>query len=169
MAQDPKQEVAAEEGAVPAKSSKKKLIIMIVAAVLVLGIGGGAAWYFMQPKSADKAAEKAAEEPAKAPEFIALETFTVNLQPDPDEKFLQVDVTLQVASPEAAEQIKVQMPAVRNRMLMLLTSKKATDISTSEGKAQLSDEMLAELKAPLVKGGKPQEVMSVLFTSFVIQ
>ena len=168
MAQDPKQEASAAEGAAPVKSSKKKLIIMIVAAVLVLGGGGGAAWYFMQPKHADKA-EKKHEEPAKAPEFIALETFTVNLQPDPDEKFLQVDVTLQVAGPEVAEQIKVQMPAVRNRMLMLLTSKKATDISTSEGKAQLSDEMLAELKAPLVKGGKPQEVMSVLFTSFVIQ
>ena len=76
---------------------------------------------------------------------------------------------MQVATPEVAEQLKVQMPAVRNRVLMLLTSKTAADVSTPEGKNQLSEEMLAELKKPFAKGEKPQDVTSVLFTSFVVQ
>jgi flagellar FliL protein len=65
--------------------------------------------------------------------------------------------------------MKTQMPALRNRVLLLLTSKKATDISTPEGKTQLSEELLAELKKPLAAHGKPLKVTQVLFTSFVIQ
>ncbi len=166
MALDPKSEEAAV--AAPEKSSKKKLIIIIAAALVLLGGGGGAAWYFMHQKS-DHKKEVKHEEPAKAPVFVTLETFTVNLQPDPDEKFLQLDLSMQVASPEAAELLKVQMPAVRNRLLMLLTSKRATDISTMEGKKQLSDEIVAEVKKPFSAGDKPQEVSGVFFTSFVIQ
>jgi flagellar FliL protein len=101
--------------------------------------------------------------------FLTLDTFTVNLQADPDEKFLQLDLSLQVASPEAAEAIKVQMPAVRSRLLLLLTSKNAAEISTVEGKQQLSDEIIAEVKKPFAAGAKPQEVLGVFFTSFVIQ
>jgi len=168
MAQDPKQDAATEEAEAPVKSSKKKLVIILSAVLLLAGIGGGAAWYFMKAKPSDKKAEKKVEAP-KPPVFLALETFTVNLQPDPDEKFLQMDVTLQVAGPEVAEYVKLQMPAVRNRMLMLLTSKTASEISTSEGKALLSEEILAELKKPFAKGEKPQEITSVLFTSFVVQ
>jgi flagellar protein FliL len=168
MAQEPKKEAAAAEGEAP-KGGKKKLII-IIAAVLALA-GGGAGWYFTQAKHKGDAKDKHEkhEEAPKPPEFLALETFTVNLQPDPDERFLQLDATLQVAGHEVAEQLKTQMPAIRNRMLMLLTSKKASDISTTEGKTQLSDEMLAELKKPFTKDAKPLEISSVLFTSFVIQ
>lgn len=164
MAQDAKQ---AKEDVAEAPKSKKKLIIIIAAVALLAG-GGGGAWFMMQNKSHDKKEEKHAE-PPKAPVFLPLETFTVNLQPDPDEKFLQLEATVQVATPEVAEMLKVQMPAIRNRLLMLLTSKTAADVSTSDGKNQLSEEMLAELKKPFVKGEKPQEVSSVLFTSFVVQ
>ncbi|MDP1766891.1 MAG: flagellar basal body-associated protein FliL [Methylotenera sp.] len=162
MAADPK-----PDGAEAAPASKKKLIIIIAAVVLLAG-GGGAGWFFMQPKDGHKKEVKR-EEPAKAPVFIALDTFTVNLQPDPEEKFLQLEISLQVASPEQAELLKTQMPAVRNRLLMLLTSKMASEISTSEGKQQLSDEIIAEVKKPFSKDAKPQEVSGVFFTSFVIQ
>lgn len=164
MAQDPKQ--APEEVVAPA--SKKKLIIIIVAVVLALA-GGGAAWFFTQQKSHTKKEEVKKEEPAKAPVFLTLDTFTVNLQPDPDEKFLQVDISLQVANPETAESIKLHMPAVKNRLLLLLTSKSAAEISTVEGKQDLSNEIIKEVKKPFSPNTKPQEILDVFFTSFVIQ
>ena len=163
MAQDPGQ---AQEGAAPA--SKKKLIIIIAAVVLALG-GGGAAWFFMQQKAHAHKEEEKKEEPAKAPVFLTLDTFTVNLQPDPDEKFLQVDISLQVASAEVAEAIKLHMPAVKNRLLLLLTSKSAAEISTVEGKQDLSNEIIAEVSKPFGPDAKPQEVLDVFFTSFVVQ
>lgn len=164
MAQDPK---ASTEAEAPAPASKKKLIIIIAAVVLLAG-GGGAAWFFTQQKD-DHKKEVKHEEPAKAPVFVTLDTFTVNLQPDPDEKFLQLDISLQVASAEVAEAIKVQMPAVRSRLLMLLTSKSASEITTVEGKQQLTEEIIEEVKKPFAEGGKPQEVSGVFFTSFVVQ
>lgn len=163
MAADPKPEVAEV-----APKSKKKLIIIIAAVVLLAG-GGGAGWFLTHQKSDHKKEEAKHEEPAHAPVFVTLEAFTVNLQPDPDEKFLQTEISLQVASPEQEELLKAQMPAVRSRLLMLLTSKTASDISTSEGKQKLSDEIVAEVKKPFSKGAKPQEVTGVFFTSFVIQ
>ena len=163
MAEDPKPEVAEV-----APKSKKKLII-IIAAVLLLAVAGGAGWFFTHQKSDHKKEEVKHEEPAHAPVFVPLETFTVNLQPDPDEKFLQLELSLQVVSPEQAELLKAQMPAVRNRLLMLLTSKTASEISNSEGKQKLSDEIVAEVKKPFSKDAKQQEVTGVFFTSFVIQ
>jgi len=164
MAQDPKAD--AEEA--PAPASKKKLIIIIAAVVLLAG-GGGGAWFMMQKGADHKKEEVKHEEPAHAPVFLALETFTVNLQADPDERFLQTDISLQMATPEAAEALKLQMPAIRSRLLMLLTSKSAAEISTAEGKQQLTDEIIEEVKKPLAPAGKPQEVLAVYFTSFVIQ
>ncbi len=164
MAQDPK--AGADDA--PAPASKKKLIIIIAAVVLLAG-GGGGAWFMMNKKADHKKEEVEHEEPAKAPVFLPLETFTVNLQADPDERFLQTDISLQMATPEAAEALKLQMPAIRSRLLMLLTSKSAAEISTAEGKQQLTDEIIAEVKKPLTPEGKPQEVLGVFFTSFVIQ
>jgi len=137
--------------------------------LLLAGGGGGAAWYFMGHKTEHKKEEVKHEEPAKAPVFVTLETFTVNLQPDPDEKFLQLDISLQVADAEVGELLKTQMPAVRNRLLMLLTSKKPSEISTMEGKKKLNEEIAAEVKIPYVAGAKPLGVSDVFFTSFVIQ
>ncbi|HSH71456.1 MAG TPA: flagellar basal body-associated protein FliL [Methylophilaceae bacterium] len=165
MAQDPKPEESAEA---PAPASKKKFIIIIAAVLILAAVGGGAAWYFLGHKSPPKKEVKH-EEPAKPPVFVTLETFTVNLQPDPDEKFLQLDISLQVADAEVGEVLKVQMPAVRNRLLMLLTSKKPSEISNMEGKKKLSEEIVAEVKKPYAAGAKPLEVSGVFFTSFVIQ
>ncbi len=195
MAQQPAKAEGAAEAAAP--KSKKKLIV-ILAVVLALAAGGGAAAFFLMKKPEaqqakakhgekaegheDAAAEgEAAEEEAPEEEagghadpktaltYVQFETFTVNLLPDPDDKFLQLDLTMEVKGAELAEKMKAQMPVLRNRVLLLLTSKKASDISTPEGKAQLSEELLVELKKPLAAHGKPLKVTQVLFTSFVIQ
>jgi flagellar protein FliL len=179
MAQDPKAKDPAATEAAPPKSKKKLIIIIIAIVVLLAGAGGG--WYFMKSKEAHKkpakhgevqeeaAAEEEGEHGPAAPVFLTLETFTVNLQPDPDEKFLQLDISIQVKKPEEAEALKGQMPAIRNRLLMLLTSKQASQISTIEGKQELSDEILVEVNKPFTEHGKPQKVTGVFFTSFVIQ
>ena len=166
MATDPKANGApVVEQAAP--KSKKKLIIIIAAVLMLAGAAGGA-WFFTQHKADDKNPAKS-EAPTQAPVFVSLEVFTVNLQPDPDDKFLQTEISLQVTNTEQAELLKVQMPVVKSRLLMLLTSKTASDISTTEGKQRLSDEIVMVIKKPFSINAKPQEVSGVFFTSFVIQ
>ena len=171
MKADPKADAA------PAGGGKSKLIIIILAALLVLGLGGGAAWYFLHG-SGDGAAEEAPKKEKSSkkkkkeehpPEYLAVEPFTVNLQPESGDQYLQVAFTLQVDGPEQAEIIKTNMAKVRSRVLLLLSGKKASEISTVEGKQQLAGEILAAVKEPFDAHGDEQEVSDVLFTSFIIQ
>jgi flagellar FliL protein len=161
---------AAPEGgeAAPAKS-KKKLIIIIVAAVLVLaGVGGGAAFFLSKKNSASKEKEHKAE-PAKAPVFLPMEPFTVNLQSEGGDKYLQATMTLEVENEEQATLIKANMPQVRSRLLLLLSSKEAADILTNEGKEKLVEEIIEKVSQPFTPKGEPQKVSGVYFTSFVVQ
>jgi flagellar FliL protein len=160
MKADPKVETAAPKG------SKKKLLVVIIAAVLVVGLGGGGAWYFTQSKPAG-AAHKAAK--AEPPEYVPIESFTVNLQPENGEQFLQIQFTLQVPNQKDGEVIKANMAKVRSRVLLLLSGKKASEIISVEGKRVLASEIIAALKLPFVDKGEPQHVSDVLFTAFIIQ
>lgn len=169
MAQQAAKQDAEKE--VPPKKSKKGLILALVGGLLILALGAGAAyWYFshQQPGNhQDKPKEEKVE--AKEPVFVTLETFTVNLQPDPDDHYLQVDLTVQVGDQSQADMIKMHMPSVRNRILILLSSKKSSELLNIEGKKALTDEIIAQLALPFSPGGKPQVVNDVFFTSFVIQ
>lgn len=146
----------------PPKKSKKMLFIII--GVVVLLAGGGGAWFMTQGKH-EPGEEKV--EPAKPPVFLPLETFTVNLQGG--EQYLQTDITLQVADQAQVELIKLQMPRVRSRLLVLLSSKQVGELATSEDKKKLAKEIKDQVSQPFHPKGKPQQVEDVLFTTFVIQ
>jgi flagellar FliL protein len=175
MKADPKADAVA---AAPAGGGKNKLLIIVGAAVLVLGLGGGgAAWFFLHQGGGEEAAEPAKKEKhaskkkkAEVPaEYLAIEPFTVNLQPETGDQYLRVAFTLQVEGAEQAELIKTNMAKVRSRVLLLLSGKKASEINTVEGKQQLAGEILAVVKEPFEARGDEQEVTDVLFTEFIIQ
>lgn len=158
------------DDAAPSGGRSKKMIL-IIAAVAVLGLGGGAAWYFTAGQHAEEGDKKAHKKEKKAvpPEYIALEPFTVNLQPENGEQFLQIQLTLQIAGSEQAELVKSNMAKVRSRVLLLLSSKRASEINTTEGKQQLAKEIVEAVRTPFTEKGEPQEVDDVLFTAFIIQ
>ena len=171
MKADPK----ADAALAPAGASKKKLIIIILASVLVAGGGGGgAAWYFLHGKgdheeSSSSKKKKHSEAKAGPPVFVPIDSFTVNLQPENGEQYLQIAFTLQVSSSEEMETIKVNMPKVRSRLLLLLSGKKASELNTVEGKQQLAAEIVAQVNQPFDEKGPEQDVTDVLFTAFIIQ
>lgn len=162
MKADPK----ADAAAVP-KSSPKKLIIIIAVAVLALAAGGGAAWYFLKGDAGAKHEKEV--KPAEPPVYVPMEKFVVNLQPEDGEQYLQIQFTLQVPTLEQVEVIKANMPKIQSRVLLLLSAKRASELSTPEGKRQLSSEIIAAVNQPFVDKGEPQQVSDVLYTSFIIQ
>jgi flagellar FliL protein len=189
---------AKEEAPVAAPpKSKKMLVISIV--VLLLAIGGGAAWFFTKGNAATdgQAAEKTVE-PAHEAKFIPMgENFTVNLQREEGDQYLQAGITLKILQPELEEKIKTAMPEIRSKLLFLLSSKLPSELQTLEGKKQLIAEIIAEVDAVLGLGSAPvyaaapeaasaadaasapaapqavepktKGVVDVLFTSFIIQ
>ena len=177
MKANPKMKADPKADAAPAAGSKKKLMIMAIAGVLVLG-GGAGGWFFLHgggdadaahaEEAPVKKKKKKDKEHAKA-EYVPIEAFTVNLQPETGDQYLQVQFTLQVDGPEQAVLIKDNMAKVRSRVLLLLSGKKASEINTVEGKQQLAGEIKAAVQVPFDEDGEEQDVSDVLFTSFIIQ
>ncbi len=168
MKADPKAKgkVEAVVDAPVTKSSKKKLMILVLVAIIAAAAASGVVWFFT--RSSDHAPEHK-EVKAMPAIFVPIEPFTVNLQSETEGQFLQATIQLQVADLITVEVIKANIPLVRNRILILLSSKKAAEISTAEGKQKLADEIVALMKQPFIPKGKPQDVGGALFTSFIIQ
>ena len=199
-----KEEQPAEEATeTPASPSKKKKIIILgIAALLILAlVGGAAALLLKKPHPKDEAgAEKeeavAAQEEEKAkkekeekrkkspPVFAKLDTFTVNLVQETGDQYLQVAITLELEDATADTNLKASMPKIRDGIIRLLGSKKASELATTEGKDELAGELKDTLNELLVpqedapkkpKKGKKKKyviegpVLSVLFTDFIIQ
>jgi flagellar FliL protein len=174
----PRQEAQSDAAETAANPKKKRgLLKLLLLLVLLLGGAGGGAWYFLQQNHAAAAAKPgaangAAAKPAasKPPVFVTLEPFTVNLQhDDTSPQYLQVGLALKLADAGAVDAIKLRMPEIRNRVLLLLSGKKASDISSVEGKQTLSTELVREISQPLAGSVPAPALDSVLFTSFVIQ
>lgn len=204
---DKKAEPAAEEGAPP---KKKKLLLFIIIGVVVLVLGGGAAVMLLKKKPADEEGEDGEEPPAKhakaddkkkkkgggnpdaPPTFVKLDPFTVKLQTEQNEAYLQATPELQVTDPTLGDKVKLYTPAIRHKVTLILMSRKASQVSTPDGVQGLANEIRYEITkildgpkpAPKRKKGKPvvdepeeipdhadpgDSVQAVLFTQFIIQ
>lgn len=175
-----------EEPVAKKKAPKKKLLFIIVIALVAALVLGGGALLWLKKKDAAIAgnADKGGAASAKsdvAPVFVRLESFTVKLQSDPtrSEQYLQMVPELRVLNDSVSSKIKLYMPEIRNRILLLLSSKKPSDLSTPQGMETLSIELRNQINqiidgsqgAPYT-GAAPRPddpVQSVLYTSFIIQ
>ncbi|MEI8029557.1 MAG: flagellar basal body-associated protein FliL [Comamonadaceae bacterium] len=159
----------------PAPKNKRKLLLLLLLALLLSAIAA-TAWYFLGNRAAPATkagvakAEVSKTVQSKPPVFVTLEPFTVNLQMvDTVGQYLQVGLAIKVTDETMAETIKQHMPQIRNRVLLLLSGKRASEISTSEGKKKLIEELAHEIAQPLGPNKPIDAQDGVLFTSFVIQ
>lgn len=155
------------DAAKPQKAKKKGSgKLLVIGLVLLILIGAAVSWFFTGREApGEKAAPAAADKP---PTFINLETFTVNLQPEVGDQYLQVTLAVKATDDAVSEQMKLHMPEIRNRLLLLLSSKSPSALLTTEGKVQLAADILGEVKKPLPEALR-EHVGAVYFTSFVIQ
>jgi len=166
------------------KNGKTRLIIILVVVLLVLG--GAGAWFFMAQHDGEGEHSQASTEP---PVFLPLEQFTVNLQSADEQRFLQVSMTLKLAEQAVADAIAAQLPEVRSRVLLLLSTKKPAELTSLEGKNKLALDIAREIEIPITPArtatkGKPkakdkakkakahaakERVLAVFFTHFIVQ
>jgi flagellar FliL protein len=142
--------MATQDKETPAAPKKGRKLIFILAALTVLGAaGGGGAWYFTRPL--DPHAASAVDKPAL---FLPLENFTVNLLPQEGQpQDLQAGLTLKLGAGVKSEVIKDRMPEIRNRILMVLSGKKAADLLSTKGKQKLAIEIADATKEVIAPAG----------------
>jgi flagellar protein FliL len=169
MASEKKAEAAPAE----APGKKSKLLLIIIAAVVLVG-GGVGAWLFLKPDkeaTAGEAEHAEAARPKAAPQYFKFDpAFVVNFGADGNSRYLQVTVEAMSRDPLVVEAIKSNEPAIRNDLVLLLSSQQYDVLMTAEGKDQLREQTLAAIrKTVAAEGGKAETVENVYFTSFVIQ
>jgi flagellar protein FliL len=151
------------------QTSKKKNLLVLIPLIVLIALGGGVGVTWFLLKDANQAVTGEKRKPGMPTTFTDLDVFTVNLQPEDGNHYLQVGLTIKTLQTKVGEAIKKQMPEIRNRVLLLLSSKKPSEISTVDGKQKLSEEITHEIRESLDSKSMQDEILGVLFTSFVIQ
>ncbi len=156
--------------------SNKGLLIIIGVVVLMMsmmGVGFFVLWHKMSATVAQvqaangiaKPEDKAEEEKSAVMPMHKLETMIVNLADQGGKRYLRVTMELELKTPELAKEIEQRLPQVRDSILMILPTKEYSQISTTEGKIQLRDDIIAKLNSFLRTG----TINTIYFTEFVVQ
>ena len=142
-----KEDKKTTESAAP--KPKKKLVFLVTGVLLALVAGGGAAWYFMKGGKHEGAEQKASVNLSAQPIFVSLDPFTVNLQREQGDQVLQVGLSLKFFNQDLGDKIKNAMPEIRSNLLLLLSSKHASELLTVEGKKKLASEIIVAVNSIL--------------------
>ena len=140
---------------------------------LMLGLGGGLIMMWSKMSALDTQIKaQTSEEPEKQAVLeeplgivVPLETFIVNLADKGGTRYLRLTIGLELGSKELQKEINKRLPQVRDSILMILPTKRFSDISTAEGKIALRDEMMEKLNSFLTQGS----ITNIYFREFVVQ
>ena len=105
------------------------------------------------------------------PRFVTVSPFTVNIQGGDyyEHRLLYTGLTIEVGDEQTQELLEQNMPQLRSRLLMLLSSKKATELTTPQGKQVLTQDILALFNEPFVDNQPSLAVNDVFYTDFIVQ
>jgi flagellar FliL protein len=154
------------------------IIILVVSQVVVVG-GAIAAFIVLSGGSKEEVVEEGPTveeqkvDPTKVKDAAALigpqfdlDPFIVNLIDDGrGPRYLKTEMKFELEAEEVRPEVEGRLSQIRDEILMLLTSKRITDVETSDGKRILKDEIFTRVNKILVTG----RIKRVYFTEFVIQ
>ncbi len=138
----------------------KKLLVLMIG-LAIIGAGGFAGWQFFYKKKVETVEKQVFEKFQMYP----LGAKVVNLLDNNGERYLKVDVQLEVSGAECVAELEELKPKITDAVLVLLSSKKYKEIAGFEGKQRLRDEIAMRLNSYLSRG----QVQRVYFTEFIIQ
>ncbi len=151
--------------------SKTMLIIIISVVVLFMAMVG-AGFFILWNKISQMPLDPSKVEtlPVEEEENIigplyALDTMIVNLADHGGKRYLRVTMALELSDPEAVVTIQNRLPQVRDAILMILPTKNYDDVSTSDGKIALRNQVMEKINSLMTKG----RVNNIYFTEFVVQ
>ena len=160
---------SAEEEAAGKGGSGKKMMMLGLVGVLLLAAGGGAAWFFMGGEKAEDGKQaKAMHEEEHAGEsgpVVELDPFLLNLADRDEQRFLKVSIKLELDRPEEETDYPNKVPAIRDALLVLLSSKESHLLRTVNGKRRIREEIMIRVNGVMSKG----KIANVFFTDFIIQ
>jgi len=149
------------------------ILLAVVNMLVIIGIGG-MLWMDKKKHAAEpgiddviKGEKMAQEEEAKSKDFIGklipLETFLVNLSGSRGRKLLKLNMELEVDNENVLAEIEQLKPKIRDIIIVILSSKTYSQVSTKEGKDTLRNEIRDQVNLFITKG----QIKRVYFTELI--
>ena len=174
-----------EEPSEASSGGKRKLILLIVGAILLLGIGIGAGFFVgnMTADDTDSAESAEVDEEEEEEEedsdrkkkddrhniYITVGKLLAAVEHNGSTRYIQAEVDLVGYEKSVMDDAQHNVPALRNRLLLLFSSQNFDDVRTIAGRERLRVESLKAVNDVLELGPKGDRVEDVYFTAFVIQ
>ena len=83
--------------------------------------------------------------------------------------FLQLKADVLVADSAAEETIKIHIPAIRHKLIVLLSEQKANDMKTSDKREEVRKIATAQVQELVQELSGSEDVKDILFSSFLVQ
>ena len=173
MAEEEKKEEQEESKSEGGGGNKLLLIVIIVLLLLLLIVGGLVAYFLLSgndenptPQEQQKVEKKhKVKEMAEIGPIYPLDPFIVNLVSSNADRYLKCKIDLELDSQELQQEVDKKLPAIRDAIIQILSSKTVEEIQTAKGKEKLKEEIKRKINSMLTTG----EIRNVYFTEFVIQ
>jgi len=148
---------------------KPKSPWMLAFAVGLAGalVGGGVAFIAISkaPSGGGQVVEEEVVTATFSERVHSLDPFVVNVSGEAYPRYVKLSLAFEMNSPEAKEELVERIAQIRDLTILMLSTKRLSDIEDFEGKALLKDDLRERINAVLEDG----KVESVLFTEFVVQ
>ncbi|MCP4431308.1 MAG: hypothetical protein GY806_10045 [Gammaproteobacteria bacterium] len=83
--------------------------------------------------------------------------------------FLQLKADVLIADSDAEDLIKTHIPAIRHKLIVLLSEQKANEMKSSAKREEIRKIATAQIQELMVELANSSEVTDVLFSSFLVQ
>jgi len=97
--------------------------------------------------------------------MVSLPPFVVNLADPLGRRYLKIALDMEVTGVETAALVNKEMPKIKDKLLLLLSSKSYADLAPMSAKLELKTEIVSRVNQVLGQ----DLVKQVLFTEFIIQ
>jgi len=163
-----------EEPILPKSKKLRQWLVVIFAVILLIGVAitgilflaPGVAPDYSNVGGITGKGKKEAETEKKGQGYIYnMEPFVVNLADQGRPRYLKVRMSIESQQMKVNEEYEKRLPQLRDTILTVLSNKTFGEISDSEGKKKLREEIILKLNR-LLWGF---QVKTVYFTEFIIQ
>ncbi|WP_312240748.1 flagellar basal body-associated protein FliL [Pantoea sp.] len=160
-----------------ARGERKNTLVILLMLLIAAGACVLAGYTFYELKNFKAAmstekqdGKKEQAEKIEAPLYVKMESFTVSLNPEPDDadRVLYVGITLKINDEISQKTLEKFMPEARGRIFILLANQTARELSTQEGKRQLIEKIKTTISEPFVKNQRVA-INDVLFNEFILR
>lgn len=102
---------------------------------------------------------------AGASNVFPLEPFIVNIYDGQELRYLKVKIELEMVNAGVKSELETRLAALRDAILVLISTKTLHDIQDIQGKNQLKEEIMSSINKII----PPGKIAKIYFTDFVVQ